>query len=577
VARMIPAVIAADTISPGERELFDSFLADPGTQDWTVLHSLDLARHERAVGGEADFVLIVPGKGILVLEVKGCRRIARTDEGWFYGNDPSPDKRGPFRQAGQAMHAIRELLGSDPELAKVLCWSAVVLPYLDFDEDSIEWHSWQVMDKRAFRVRPFADAFLHVLDQARRRVREDRSQRWFNAESPAPTAGHIARIVERLRPQFEFFESPRSRAERVERELRRYTEQQFEALDQMSMNDRVLFSGPAGTGKTLLAIEAARRSAEAGRRTLLTCYNRELGRWLQDQTRDLSQVRTVTLHAQMQAVAGNTGADQLGPDYWERDLPERALDRLLDLPSSEQFDELIIDEAQDLLRDTYLDFLDVSLAGGLARGRWRMFGDFERQAIFDRGSDVLKQLESRQASFARMTMRKNCRNRPRVAEYIHLLGGLRPRYSDVLLEDDGVEPKLVRYKSEQEQVDLLIRELDALLRDGFTPGQIVVLSTRATNSCAGQVETSPWRDRMKPFTAVGAGATRFGSIHAFKGLESPTVVLTDIDRFHSEHDQDLFYVGASRPTQRLVILLNEVATPAVVRALTEPKGEGQLG
>jgi hypothetical protein len=43
---------------------------------------------------------------------------------------------------------------------------------------------------------------------------------------------------------------------------------------------------------------------------------------------------------------------------------------------------LVIDEAQDLLEDEYLDVLDLLVKGGLAGGRWAFFGDFERQAIY---------------------------------------------------------------------------------------------------------------------------------------------------------------------------------------------------
>ena len=45
------------------------------------------------------------------------------------------------------------------------------------------------------------------------------------------------------------------------------------------------------------------------------------------------------------------------------------------------FDELIIDETQDVMRPSYLVFLALSLRGGLASGRWRLFGDFEKQNI----------------------------------------------------------------------------------------------------------------------------------------------------------------------------------------------------
>src|SRR5205085_940718 len=69
VARMIPDV-APRMRSPGEAELFELLRTAPGTEDWIALHSLDLSEHVERISGEADFVVVVPGRGVLVLEVK---------------------------------------------------------------------------------------------------------------------------------------------------------------------------------------------------------------------------------------------------------------------------------------------------------------------------------------------------------------------------------------------------------------------------------------------------------------------------------------------------------------------------
>ena len=71
MARMSPNVISPETRSEGERRLFKLLRDDPATKGWTVLHSIDIPRHINNVSGEADFVIIVPGRGILILEVKG--------------------------------------------------------------------------------------------------------------------------------------------------------------------------------------------------------------------------------------------------------------------------------------------------------------------------------------------------------------------------------------------------------------------------------------------------------------------------------------------------------------------------
>jgi len=122
VARMIPPIIGDDTASPGEREIFRRLRDEAGTQDWIALHSLLIADHPSQVSGEADFVVIVPGRGVLVLEIKACRSLRVEDGVWYYGWEPG-DHRGPFRQAAECMHAIRGFVSeSRPDLARLVFW-----------------------------------------------------------------------------------------------------------------------------------------------------------------------------------------------------------------------------------------------------------------------------------------------------------------------------------------------------------------------------------------------------------------------------------------------------------------------
>ena len=51
MAVMIPAILPSSA-PPGEREVFARLRDDPSTADWTVLHSLDIARHPTQVSGK---------------------------------------------------------------------------------------------------------------------------------------------------------------------------------------------------------------------------------------------------------------------------------------------------------------------------------------------------------------------------------------------------------------------------------------------------------------------------------------------------------------------------------------------
>lgn len=571
---MFPSEIFSGCPSLGEREVFERLKESSNTADWIVLHSLDIAHHVRQVSGEADFVVIIPSKGVLCLEVKACRRLRRNDSGWLYGAEQIPDPRGPFRQASEAMHSIRNrLLRKRPDLAHVLFWSAVIFPYIDFKTSSNEWHNWQVIDAALFRQQPLSVSLENVLKSARAFLSTCESAKWFDTELPSLTAKQGDEIAQELRPSFEFFESPKARQGRWEEEVRRYTEEQFTALDAMQTNPRVLFAGPAGTGKTMLAIESARRAHVAGQRCLFVCFNRLLGHWLQEQMAPLGEaVTTGTFHSFLLSLAGCLPPSE-GPvtAFWEKELPVRAAEALMERdPPFEPFDSLVIDEAQDLLRVNYLDIVDLLVRGGLASGRWRLFGDLEKQAIYTSGvPDPVGLLQQRAGTVPVFSLRVNCRNSPRIASLVHLLAGLTPDYSRVLRPDNGIEPELKYFKTPIEQEDLFLQVLESLYGEGIRGGEIAVLSSRADRTClAAQVAKEPWRSRLRPRSESAGGQISYASIHAFKGLEASAIVVTDIEHLSGEAATDLFYVAVTRALHRLTILVHESVRAEVVRALT---------
>jgi hypothetical protein len=568
--RILPADIYDSCPSPGEREIFFRLKNSPGIDDWVILHSLDLARHVRRISGEADFVILVPELGILCVEVKACTRLRRDDRGWWYGSESSPDSRGPFRQAADAMHTVRQrIVKVRPDLANIVCWSAVVFPYVDFSVNSDEWHDWQVIDARRFRSGILSDLLRRVLLRARSYL-QNRGTSWLNVNDPRPTRAQVTEIASVLRPSFEVFTSPRIRGQEVDQELKRYTTEQYAALDALSTNPRVLFTGPAGTGKTLLAIEAARRSASSGNRVLFLCFNRFLAQWLDAQVRAIApKVRISTLHRYMLSICGRSNSpSQNTSAFWETELPVLALTALLeDVHEAGHYDELIVDEAQDILRPDYLDVLDVSLLGGMSSGRWRFFGDFEKQSLYaNSGHNPLGTLRQRAPALVEFSLRNNCRNPPRIACLAHLLGRLAPDYSKVLRPDNGVEPEILYYRDAADQRELLTGKLNLFRNEGLRPDEIVILSSRADQqSIAKSNPASPWP--LRPFPDRTPHHIGYCSIHAFKGLEARAVILTDIDELSPSGNSDLFYTGVTRPVERLTLLVNQAARSSIIDAL----------
>ncbi len=152
--------------------------------------------------------------------------------------------------------------------------------------------------------------------------------------------------------------------------------------------------------------------------------------------------------------------------------------------------------------------LDTVLMDGLARGRWRFFGDFGHQDIYGRleapPRDVLEKTLGHQPPL--VLLRKNCRNLPRVAHLAGALGEVDGGYSGYRRDDDGFDPRVLFYDGAKTAKKTLVDALDTLVAEGFEPGQIVVLSRRSVGNClAVSVDVAPWRDRL---LAAGVGWRR---------------------------------------------------------------------
>jgi len=564
---MIPPDCPSETPA-GEAILFHKLKDDPGTEGWVVLHSLELRRHRTKSEGEIDMVILAPGEGVLCLEVKGCE-VTRRDGLWVYPYGTSVE--GPFRQASRAMHSLRDYIEKrDASLSGLLFFSAVAFTRIHFNEDSPEWHSWQIIDLHTLGRMPISKIIARVFENAHHHILSVASSRkWYDEQKSRPTSDQVRRLTGLLRGNFEYVLQPKGDVQRIEESLLRLTEEQYEALDALQENSRVVIKGLAGTGKTFLAIEAARRAINEGKRVLLICFNRLLGESMNLAVRDIpvkeiGQLRCVHLHGLLREIVGNSVIVRDDNEFWSRELPARAVDRLLDDDRpAQQFDLLLVDEAQDILTEEYLDVLDLLVKGGLGGGHWVLFGDFDRQAIYLTGGGstaaaMLETLRQRTLNYTTFTLRINCRNAGPIAETMTLACNVHPGYIKYLHEMEGasVDPRFWSDAEDQtEKLDGVISEL----RHAFHADEIIVLSLKSDDrSCAGRYVASG-HGRYAPFRAsvgIAKGSIRFSSVHAFKGLEAPAIVVTDIDRL-DEQARALLYVAMSRARVRLILLMQE--------------------
>jgi hypothetical protein len=359
----LPESVIHDAGREAERRVYDALAGLLGPEH-CVFYSvawLTKAAGQAARDGEADFVVAHPDLGVLVLEVKGGRIGHDQVSGEWHSTDRGEHRhaiRDPFAQARQSHHALLHKLEEHPVIRRfyIKIGHGVVFP------DSANPHKTLVPDAEP-AIMVFAEDLNHI-DECVRRMFEYWNGRIGAAMVIAP--GFVQAVTEMLAPRFELRQSLGASLQADDRQLLRLTEGQFRVLDMLSRQRRVAISGGAGTGKTLLALEKARRLAAEGLEVLLTCYNRPLADHLRRSAGPCERLTIANFHTycwEMAKQAGmplpETSATDPPPGFYERTVPDALLTALDSVPK--RFDAIVVDEGQDFL-DSWWDPLMLSLA-----------------------------------------------------------------------------------------------------------------------------------------------------------------------------------------------------------------------
>lgn len=587
MARMIPPYFDEATTSKAEQLVFEILKNDLLTANWTVLHSLCLTKRGRKPYGEIDFVLLVPVGGVFCLEVKGggikCR-----DGIWTTTNASGVThvlKRSPFIQAREGMFevmkSVKRKFGENHPLARMPFGSAAIFPDVVLRLDISEVEPWEIIDQDDFRC-SLPDALLRLIRKQRRKL-------GMPSDSREPIAASVRELQQFLRPDFEIVVSRYTELQQSEERLLRLTSEQFEKLDLAEDNKRCLFEGPAGTGKTVLARELAKRCVLAGCKTLLVCYNRLLGECLEADAQSPETAGLLTAGRFFQCLRHVIIRSPHGPEF--QDLEKKCtadklfrevypwIGKMALTALGEKVDVLIVDEAQDLIQEDILGVLDSWLKDGLKRGRWVFFGDFERQAIFERltPNEIRTLLDCVCGSYVKGRLRLNCRNTRNIAEETALLAGFEgPPYRIGQIEGLAVDYHYYQY--EDEQRELLVTVICRLLEGGIKPHEIVVLSHHALENSVFRDLSSGAKFRLGGIEtpesrSSGIPVVPFATIHAFKGMESSVVVICDVNRIDNPESQSILYVGMSRARSLLILFLDERVRGSVKAAVERKLSE----
>jgi hypothetical protein len=364
----------------------------------------------------------------------------------------------------------------------------------------------------------------------------------------------------------------RQNIEEFQEQLLELTEKQFEVLKCLAGNRKAVITGGAGTGKTLLAMEKAKQMALQGHRTLFTCSNRLLSKYVRNQLEDIENLEVMNFHELCYKWGKKAGFDNLidpdGPNRYSLTaedystmFPEtlaKASDKL-----TERFDAVIVDEAQDM-KEIYWPALQFCLTEDPV---FYIFCD-PNQSIWHIRDD----LPFNSPTF---NLYKNLRNSKKVFEAIKVLCS--DKDYDGGCSDEG-EFEIILLNNTDEIENKLTSLLTKLINQGFSRRSITIITGKSRDSSFLAGKEAVGKFPLTNNLSDKEDKVLFSSARQYRGMESLAVIMIEVDyivdldklsselgsRFEFRDNEQLLQqtaketllIGMSRAQHSLYILAN---------------------
>jgi hypothetical protein len=567
VARMIPLLDGErlqDLQSRAEARFYE-VCRDQLPADVLVIYSAAwLYRDDRGriTEGEADFTLVSPTLGVLVIEVKGGGVTFDPGTGLWHSRDRNGNAnsiKDPFKQAQTERHSMRHQIEGHASWrqfggGEFPLGHAVVFP--DIHDATPLLGPDRQRDIIAVNA-DLADLVRWV----------GRVMRFWQRPNDTPLGGRGARVIEDiLCSPIDVQAVLRAAIDHAEVQRIRLTVNQAKVLRTIGGRRRAVVSGGAGTGKTVLAVAKAKQLAADGLDVLLLCYNRPLADSLAAGLHDTPRIAIYSFHqfcdqrAMQSTAAGRDvlqDAKAAHPSAIEQDHYDLHLPFALALSTEvldEKFDAVVIDEAQDF-SDEYWFGIDLLLRDQ-ATGHLFVFID-ENQTIYTRSGDIPIEEEP-------YHLTSNCRNTAPIHE-----AGYR-FYKGETVDSPEIRGLDVTWAS-SDQVDAQADAVSRRVRqwvavEGLEPHDVAVLvAKRPKAHCYELLEPRLNATGVRWVTERHgvAGAVLVDTFSRFKGLEAQAVVLWLGDEVINEEAWETVYVGATRAKSLLAVVGSHRAVRAV--------------
>ena len=540
--RTLPPDVTGNTLRSTECQVFRRLEAVLDNS-FVVFYSrpwLGLNPDGEEIDGECDFIVAHAELGMLTLEVKGGAVAYDPRTHRWTSRDRwqvTHNIKNPVQQARSAKHELLRKLNAsaDWRRRRIRARHGVVLPHSSAPPGDLGAD----MPKRIFCfVETFEEAFQEWILKRFGDVPPNEGRTRKLGQDGLQALEKILARPFQLRTPLGTLLSQDDAALQV------LTQQQFHILRAIEAVPRAAISGGAGTGKTVLAMEEAKRCAERGARTLFICYNRGLATDVRHRLKDGPPVAAMTFHELCAALTTRAGLSppvdvpkrQLFEEVWP-ELLMQAYERLV----SERYDAIVVDEGQDFLPLWWMA-VDAGLTTD-GSGLLRIFYD-DNQRVYASANNLPEEVD-----LVPIRLTLNLRNTRRIHELVrqHYSG-----YEINAVGPEGVEVRWIKLNMSGELGRCISHCVASLYsRERVPPDNIAVLV--ASETAIGRIVPN---NRLGGFRTArcdeqSEGRIVVDSIRRFKGLERPVVVIAATAEIIIE--KDLPYVSVSRARTLLVI------------------------